>query len=66
MTVEFTLTDNRIEIVYPNPPEDRNLPDLPVTQRWNAREETCALYLHEEEWTIQQISQTALDPLFFA
>ena len=66
VTVEFLLTDDKIEIGYPNPPEARDLPNMYVTQRWNAREEACVLYLHEEEWTVQQISQTALDPLFFA
>ena len=68
MTVEFVLEaeNNRIGIGYPDPPGGRELPNLYVTQRWNAREVTCALCLENEEWTVEQITQKALDPLFFS
>ena len=65
VTIEFVLEDNKIGIGYPNPPDDRELPNLYVNQRWDAREENRVLYVNEEEQTIEQITQEALDPLFF-
>ena len=66
VTVEFVLLEREIAVVYPNPPPDRNLPNLSITQRWDARKEICVLCLNGEEWTNRQISQMAVDPLFFA
>ena len=41
-------------------------PDMSVTLRWNPRREICELWCRDEAWTAEQISQLALDPLFFA
>ena len=53
--IGVTLYDDRIEI----------MPDLTVTQRWDTRTDTCLLQCKNEEWTAEQISQMALDRLFF-
>ena len=63
--VRFVLNNDNITISYDASPPGRELPDLVVTQKWNARKATCVLCMHGEEWTNQQISQMAVDPLFF-
>ena len=45
--------------------DNRDLPELVITQKWDARKETCVLSLNGKWWTNQQVSQMAIDPLFF-
>ncbi len=63
--VRFVLNDHDITVSYPEANPTRGLTELVVTQKWNARTETCMLWLNGEEWTNRQISQMAVDPLFF-
>ena len=65
VTVHFVLNEGNITVSYPQARPDRMLPPLVITQKWDARKGTCVLCLNGEEWTNQQISQMAVDPLFF-
>ena len=65
VTVNFVLNENDITVSYPQKPPARELPDLVITQKWDARKATCVLCLHGQTWTNQQVSQMAADPLFF-
>ena len=53
--VIFELHDTKITIT----------PDIVITQKWNPDLRTCTLWLKDVERTKDQISQIALDPLFF-
>ena len=66
VVVEIVLNNHNITVSYPKAHPDRDLRDMVITQKWNARTEKCMLWLNGEEWTNRQISQMALDPLFFA
>lgn len=58
--------EDKVEVVYSLHRDKIEItPDLTVTQRWNPRTGTCALRFEGEEWTAEQISQIALDRLFF-
>jgi len=63
VTVKFVLNESDITISYLS--QNRKPPDLVVTQKWDALRATCVLRMNGEEWTNEQISQTAVDPLFF-
>ena len=66
VTVEFVLNDHDITVSHCFSDPARELSEQVITQKWNPRTETCMLWLNGEEWTNQQISQMAVDPLFFA
>ena len=65
VSVRFVLNANDITISYPQAGPNRDLPELVITQKWDPRKETCVLSLNGESWTNQQVSQMAVDPLFF-
>lgn len=65
VSVHFVLNENDITISYPQAHPNRDLPELVITQKWGARKETCVLILNDKKWTNQQVSQMAVDPLFF-
>ena len=61
-----TKPEDRVQIVFELHNEKIEItPDRTVTQRWNPRTGTCVLRFEEEEWTAEQISQIALESLFF-
>lgn len=66
VAVEIVQNDHNITVSYPTANPDRDLSELVITQKWNARTGKCMLWLNGEEWTNQQISQMVVDPLFFA
>ena len=65
VSVHFVLNKNDITIFYPQAGPNRDLPELVIKQKWDARKGTCVLSLNGKKWTSQQLSQMAVDPLFF-
>lgn len=65
VSVRFAMNENDITISYPQAHPDRDLPELVITQKWDVRKETCVLILNGKKWTNQQVSQMAVDPMFF-
>ena len=66
VSVHFVLNTNDITISYPQAGPNRDLPELVITQKWDPRKEACVLFLNGKKWTNQQVSQMAVEPLFFA
>ena len=63
---ESTKPEDRVEIIFELHNEKIAItPDRTITQRWNPRTGTCVLRFEKEEWTAEQISHIALEPLFF-
>ena len=61
----FRMEGSAIEIERHGP---STLPDVEgflVVQRWSPRETSCLLYIEGEEFSIDEISQIALEPMFF-
>ena len=61
----FELGDAQIHIERTGPDTLTKLEDMTITQKWDAATSSCLLFLDGKQVPVSEISQVALEPMFF-
>ncbi len=64
-SIVFVLNDNHILIESSAPDTLQKIANIKATQKWDVSKASCSLCVGDNKVTAEEISQMALEPLFF-